>query len=632
MEQRCGISTARDLKEISSRFEHEGFAFLAISLASYGSDFERSLDRGYVAHDLFIGFRWRAGLPELFRGFLEHVFEPKSGILLSTPCVDCIINLRQITLMWAKVKSKPAPSREGKAIKQYMECESDVHNVDVWLTSENGSGPGWRRSFERMSNLLFREVFSVIDKRIYDLDFVPTHGSGSTADRLTGNSKWSSAVWSDKLAGFFDPEYHGFSRYSYGLQESLPESDFPRYGGSKSQPRRSGVGPALDSECAQQDPGRNHPVRVVSVPKTLKTPRIIAMEPTATMFVQQGIHAMFKEVFAMPTINGETNMAYHFVRYDSQIPNQEMARLGSLDGSLATLDLSSASDRVSNLLVKSMLQRFPSLRDGVEAARTDRADVPGIGIIPLAKFASMGSALCFPMEAMVFLTVVFLGIEKAMDTTMTRRLIKSMIGHVRVYGDDIIVPVDFVPSVIEQLEAFGFKVNSSKSFWTGKFRESCGKDYYDGTDVSLVRLRRGIPTLRTETDEIVSFVEFRNHLYKHGYWLTVAELDRWIERIIPFPAMADGAGGLGKYSFLGYESQGWDAALQRPLVKAAVLVHIKRSSPLDGWAALLKCLTHMELSREPMDKDHLQYSGPPVRSIIKYRNVHPDYGVEVAAS
>jgi len=86
----------------------------------------------------------------------------------------------------------------------------------------------------------------------------------------------------------------------------------------------------------------------------------------------------------------------------------------------------------------------------------------------------MGSALTFPLEAMIFLGIVVLAASKVRHVSVTMEFVRSLHGSVRVYGDDIIVPVDIAEGAVELLEVFGLRVNRSKSFWTGKFRESCG--------------------------------------------------------------------------------------------------------------------------------------------------------------
>ena len=233
-----------------------------------------------------------------------------------------------------------------------------------------------------------------------------------------------------------------------------------------------------------------------------------------------------------------------------------------------------------------MLRNHPHLAKAVAATRSTKADVPGYGIIPLAKFASMGSALCFPIESMVFMTCIFLGISRQLSEPVSQKMIKSFLGQVRTYGDDIIVPVRFVDSVVRTLTDYGFKVNLNKSFWNGKFRESCGKWYYAGEEVTPIRLREMLPTQRRHVPGIISAVSLRNQFYKAGFWQTVKHLDNLMERLIPFPAVAEESAGLGKVSFLGYQIQKWDSNLQSPLVKAMVVRSVLPRSPLDGPPAV----------------------------------------------
>nr|QDH90103.1 MAG: hypothetical protein H4BulkLitter223084_000002 [Leviviridae sp.] len=101
--RQCCTCATRDIKYVSRRYEYEGESFLTISLPSFGKDFERSLDQGYVAPTLFMGFPWQAGLPRLFGGFLGLVFDHHSGVLLDNPSVAAIRSIRQLTLMFGKI-------------------------------------------------------------------------------------------------------------------------------------------------------------------------------------------------------------------------------------------------------------------------------------------------------------------------------------------------------------------------------------------------------------------------------------------------------------------------------------------------------------------------------------------------
>lgn len=310
-----------------------------------------------------------------------------------------------------------------------------------------------------------------------------------------------------------------------------------------------------------------------------------------------------------------------FLDWHDQTPNQRMALQGSRDGSLATLDLSEASDRFSNQLVRDLLSNHPHLLEAVMSSRSTRADVNG-QVIELAKFASMGSALCFPIESIVFLTIVISRIARERRVPVSQSLLKQLRGKVRVYGDDIIVPAEHAVSVIEELEAFGLKVNSRKSFWKGKFRESCGKEYYDGFDVSIVRVRQVFPTSRKHVTELESTVSLRNQLFEAGYEDSVQWLDNLIEKLIPFPVGMPSSAGLVRHAYIGYQAERMHPDYQYPLVRGVVVKHSLRSDRLDGAGALMKFF----LKRGPkpvFDREHLLRAGRPIKSTLKYRWFRP---------
>jgi len=370
-----------------------------------------------------------------------------------------------------------------------------------------------------------------------------------------------------------------------------------------------------EDQLSWTEPGNELPVRVITVPKTLKTPRIIAVEPVCMQYVQQGLYEKLVD-----EIEG-ANHIRDFIDWSDQVPNQDLARKGSISMELATLDLSEASDRVSNLLVRDMFRNHPHLQSAVESCRSNRADVNG-KVIKLAKFASMGSALCFPMEAIVFTTIVFSAISAQLNVPFSRKLLKEFKGRVRIYGDDIIVPVEYVRSVIEWLEAFGLKVNESKSFWTGKFRESCGKEYYDGHDVSIVRLREVFPTNRSHASEVVSTVSLRNLLFKGGFVHTVEWLDNLIGRLIPFPVGEPTAAGLVRHSYGPFEAERMHPQLHYPLVRGVKLDVKIPSSKVSGRGALMKFF--LRRGEDPFeDKDHLLRGGRAVSFTLKHGWIRP---------
>jgi len=586
----CCTSALRDYQTVSERVEHEGDSFLTITLPSFGKDFERSLERGFVGHDLFAGFGWQAGLPVFLGGFLDLVFDRATGVLLENPDITAIRSIRQLTLMFGKIELPCAPHRVRAALEGYIETEQEVKVTDSRLS------PFDYERISRMARSLFGDVFSDVEQQLLDGETLPKHGPGSTADGLVGNQKYLLDTWTYRLEQYFP----------------FVENVVPNWSLSNISDQMDGVD--------YLDPGREPPVKVITVPKTLKTPRIIAMEPTHMMYVQQALLRSFNVAIR------DNDPSRRIIGTDDQTPNQEMALEGSLSGELATLDLSEASDRVSVRHVHAMFANHPALRGAVMACRSTKAWIKELGVtMSLSKYASMGSALTFPLEAMVFATVVFLGIEDELGHQLDRLTVRRYAEQVRIFGDDIIVPREFVHSVIDSLEYFGFKVNTNKSFWTGRFRESCGKEYYDGEDVSLVRVRHALPTSRRDAQEMIALVSFRNQLYHAGYWQTCRSLDEEISRILDwYPVVSKSSPVLGRNSFLGFRWERVSRDTHSPLVKGYRVRATIPSNPLTGRRALTKCLLQLEVRDDievsdlpSPDKEHLERSGRPKSISIK---------------
>jgi hypothetical protein len=349
------------------------------------------------------------------------------------------------------------------------------------------------------------------------------------------------------------------------------------------------------------EPEDEQPVRVVFVPKTQKTPRVIAIEPVCMQFVQQGILQ-----WLVPVIERDRFTGGH-VNFSDQSINGRLALESSKNGRLATIDLSEASDRVSSDLVWDMLSVAPNFRDQVFACRSTRAQLADGDILSLSKFASMGSALCFPMESMVFYTIAILGRLRRLKLPVTSRNIIRCSRDVYVYGDDILVPADEASTTCDLLESFGLKVNQSKSFWTGKFRESCGVDAYDGYNVTPTYVRHLPPARRQDAAELIAWVSMSNQFYLKGFWRTAAQVRAHVEKILGrLPLLGDDSPGLGWSSVQhAYQLGRWNKDLMRFEIRTWVPRTIRRDDPLSGDSALLKCFGLIG-SQEPNDPKHLQ--------------------------
>jgi len=204
--------------------------------------------------------------------------------------------------------------------------------------------------------------------------------------------------------------------------------------------------------------------KFTTVPKSAKTDRGIAIEPTLNIYVQLGIGALLKSRL-------KTRLGFDT---SNQEGNQNQAERAFADG-LATIDLSAASDSISYELVKFLLpwDWFVLL----STPRCEAIDIDG-STVNLEKFSSMGNGYTFELETLIFGALALASVPK--DEHM----------DVNCYGDDIIIPTAYANICIDVLESVGFKTNREKSFLAGNFFESCGTDWFKGQPVRPFFLRR----------------------------------------------------------------------------------------------------------------------------------------------
>lgn len=221
--------------------------------------------------------------------------------------------------------------------------------------------------------------------------------------------------------------------------------------------------------------------RATTVPKQFDARRMIAIEPTGNMFLQQGLmHIMYRRL-AEVGLDVKTLPDRH----------KDLAFWSSVSGHLATLDLSNASDTVSLELVRYLFS--PKWFYWLNATRSPTMLINDEEV-SLAAYATMGNATTFPVETLVFWAIscscVMFSRYKKHYGVRPWKLASVLTSHedraaVSVFGDDIILPTSAVPDVLYCLGQLGFSINSKKSFYDEglSFRESCGGDFYHGRDV-----------------------------------------------------------------------------------------------------------------------------------------------------
>lgn len=263
--------------------------------------------------------------------------------------------------------------------------------------------------------------------------------------------------------------------------------------------------------------------QVVFVPKSMTSWRTISMEPATLQYHQQGVWDCLDKYMCRHRHLSKV------VKIHDQSFNKNLAQVASARKDLCTIDLSAASDTVSWELVKRALRGTPLLV-ACYATRSEVALLPDGSKVKLAKFAPMGSALCFPIECLIFAGIC----ELAVRTLGARPICDTLYS---VYGDDIIVTKDIVSEVLFLLEEFGFLVNHSKTFihQNVPFRESCGGEYYDGVDVSPFRLSRKFSAESISRRNPGMFglcIDSANNAYRHN----LPTVRRWfIHRLLQLP-------------------------------------------------------------------------------------------------
>lgn len=605
-EDACARSTAlspdlRDLDTLRSRVRHEGMSFLTILLPNFARDVERSLELGRIDPSFFKNFKKNGAIPCFLQGMLGLVFDRGTGRIIdgdpfsSISIPDILISIRQTCLAFKKVEVECTFERTKQALEGFVTTEQSFS--DFALSRED------RDYFNLVSSVLWDNVFS----RLRLDDIVPRHGPGATADGVTGNGKFHWRSWYERLEPYFPIVGFGYS-ISETCERALEDVTFvPEH--------------------------EELPVRVTCVPKTLKGPRIIAIEPCCMQYAQQGLRGIITDA-----IESHWMTAGH-INFCDQSINQSLAMSASAWGQLATIDLSDASDRVPAELVWDMLKGNVVIRDAVWACRSRYAKMPDGRVIgPLAKFASMGSALCFPMEAMYFFTLCVGSLLKAKCLPVTRRNCFLVSRSVYVYGDDILVPTDHAVSVLEDLQKYNCKVNVNKTFFIGRFRESCGVDAYEGVNVKPIYVHQLAPRGRQQAKEIISWIETARLFEMNGFTRSSEHMFKTCERVLgSLPSIPIDSTGLGRVSYFGIPLSSrnrWNADLQAREIRAWCQRPVQRTDVLDDHGALMKFFLNGSEESDPFgfrDKDelHLEQTALHGAVTLQRRWVTPHGGLTV---
>lgn len=556
----------RDLQTIEARFENEGVSFLSVALPTLGKNFDQGLACGRMP--AVRGFSRTGAIPRFLQGMLSHVFDSKTGFLLKEPSIEYILSIRQVLYFFKKFL--PSDSRgltlKSRTVRDFVETDAKCLDPNPVYTSR----------LARVADLVLKDLdeFQELKGR---------HGPGAVAEGYSSNQKWEE-LWSGLLD--YDPRL-------LSLGYDILPGDHNTGVGSDSNVPTSSV------------------ARLVTVPKSCTALRTITVEPCLNQFVQQGLNEHLRgSIQRCPILKRSLAL-------NSQVPNQVLALQGSLSGEWSTVDLSSASDLLSLKTVRMAFIYRPRFLGALLGCRTPSVAISDKNEILLKKFAGMGNATTFPVQSVIFALLAICAQHK-WARQPTYREVLHYASRVRVFGDDIIVPTDSIMELGRWMSEFGLKINRAKTFYTGKFRESCGVDAYNGVDVTPCYLQDDPSFPPIDPDRVAGVVSTSNQLFLRCYYSTAECLRAMVERKLHLPLVALDSPGLGWHTRQNVrEYQRWHPTLHRFEVKTCVLVPKRKPDVLDGYPGLMKFFHTPRIGE--YDKDHMRTSTRRFTSNLRRR-------------
>lgn len=568
----------RDLKRLYSLVETRGLRVLTVDLPSVGKELDRSLaDRQLILTSNFLTGSKRKGtiIPRLYGGLWTLVFD-NDGVLRSDASETAIRLLREVMNFAKKWKSPCQERYTYNEIREFFRVDEEVRRPTLsWREPTLDIEDPFQVHFldgicdveeMRQNRLPFVEkALSLSQKgplhgptgilalqRVADYisatlgEFEPhraemKHGPGVVSDLPKGFSKYEFPHWPERLENVFPMAEFAFG--NYGLwADFVANNDADDVFGPASSNLRFLTGDVYS--------------KLIAVPKTQKGPRLIAAEPVCNQWCQQAIRDFMYHRTRQTWLS-------RMINFNDQRRNQLMALAASDTCSHATMDLSAASDRMSCWVVERMFRANLSVLNALHASRTfilrNSVDKKSKEFTFLNKFSTMGSAVTFPVQSLVFSAVALAALYAVRhgDTTkVSVRKLRALSKEIAIFGDDLVIPDDASNATWALLEHLGFKVNTSKTYLGLKqFRESCGVDAYKGQDVTpayaLTSPKRAVPA------SYVSQVATAHNFYKRGYYAVADYIRRTTLEVAPslaLPWVECGSGVFGWPSPFGFDA------------------------------------------------------------------------------
>lgn len=383
---------------------------------------------------------------------MEGIFKPS--------CIDTLIGILYTWRANADIKTCHAYVRDwyqvfsfaGKIEKEFTQ-EQEKQYLDKFFSNEDAcqryADSSCASDYTRVARIIMRQAMCGVDLSPKGVDGHLRHGPGAVLCGEKGAEKFVFSGLPDHTMKYYPLEL--FVANASLLQEIVnTEYATPRF-----------------PTC-----------RLALVPKDYRGPRGVFTSFKEVMMLQLAQDDVLKDQARRSWLSECWNP-------QSQVPSQEWCTAASVGG-YATLDLSDASDRITPRLLSRLMHRQDYLY--LMATRPCTCYTPR-GEGRMRMFAPMGDGKTFSVLTYVVATLALSAMIVQDGTRPYPSSIRRYAKKIRVFGDDLIVPSKYYGAVCDALETHNLKVNNSKSFYRGSFRESCGLDALDGVDITPVRCK-----------------------------------------------------------------------------------------------------------------------------------------------
>jgi len=517
---------------------------------------------------------------------------------LGTGSSSILRTLRQVCLFTYKSKShEVTEEQEITAIEGFSSRNTACLSMSPSWYRQKALAMDDRSRALKLARLLAGIVIDRCDFR----NIRPSHGPGAVSDAKRGYDKWTKL---DSATTRLCDKYYPLSEWFVPTPEWFDHHS-ARY---------------THSVC-----------KLAIVPKDKRGPRVICTQPVGLMWIQQGqLRSLNKTIESSAIlqtnrlINGESSCS---IKFDKQEQNGSLALESSRTREFATIDLKDASDLVSWGLVRYLFNKY-----NVQYLAASRAMYVRIRGKQerLHMYAPMGSAMCFPIESLVFWCVAAAATYVQRGVTYeyltggsATKFLRSNLSEVFVFGDDVLVRRESCKFVCECFEFLGFKPNYNKTFAEGLYRESCGVDAYNGERLDISRLQ--CPTLTSMSDAYAT-IDLANRARWNGLASLADYLECNVESYLGF-GVAAGLSPGGSLWSRGWpcDSQGADIALRWNVLhnkrirfniryqyweaQSVIARPLSHKQPLDGRCRLFRGLTSGvdEHTVDWLKPDNMQY-------------------------